>query len=713
VSFLQPLFFWASALIIPLAAIYFLKVRPRRDTTTALFLWQQIYQRKQASSLLNRLRDLLSLLLLILAFVLLTFAMVKPQFVSQDGNDLLILIDNSASMAAKSKTDSKTRLQQACKQARDIVTGLGAGKRAAIASVADQIDYMSYLSDNPKQLVRAINAIEQTEIAFNIEALEKASGSVGSKKSSRVILISDAAAFTVNTIVKQETVPLEDIEVISKTDENADADANTTVDAGVAINAEAVVDSNVTINSSTTLDSNGPNEPAMFNELVKPARQLPGGIELVKIDSPAENIGIVSCDLQEVVTENGQMSFYCRLANSGEETVETDLLLYHMDKDDSPEQLRRLKQGQYDEIPGTLIKAMPATITPGLNEPMFFDLAENLSGRYIALLDRLDATAADNVAYLTIPEPDPIRIGVLNKDRFFFEHCIEAFSESTGLIELTRLSTTGSNDTSEILLAEGNITPTQITGLDMSTGSDNSNGKHKFAAIVFNPTGESDCWTLTGNELNADEIVPRLVDKDHAAVRYYDPTVIPFYGAKELILPVDGQVILETDTGVPLIWRINRPEKDIIVVNIDPTQGEFYYSPFFPVMVYRMALSLAGREKITISTCSTNDSLPEYIRKTRDPIAMTSPLANTTEPQQPSSLPPLTTAGFYTLDQRDNVTDIACSLLNAKETLLNDSILKSDAGPIRKGHSPSYWLTLLALAIVAAESILYHRRKVG
>ena len=669
-SFLQPLFLWASALIIPLAAIYFLKVRPRRDTTTAIFLWQRIYQQKQASSLLNRLRDVLSLLLLVLAFMLLTLAMAKPEFVSEDGNDLLIIIDNSASMAAKAKSDSRTRLEEACKQAKDIVTGMGAGKRAAIATVADQIDYKSYLSDNSKQLIRAIDAIEQTEIPFNIDSLKKASGGLGSQKNSRIILISDAAAFTVDTVIDNQTPPPAE-SIITNTDSKSDREKT----------AETVL----------------PDKQA------RRVTQLPGGIELVKIAAHAEIVGIVSCDLQEIVTEKGKMSFYCRLANSGKNTVEADLLLYYMDKDDSPRQMRRLAKGQYDQIPGTLIKAMPVTITPGLNEPVFFDLADSLPGRYIALLDHSDAMAADNAAYLTIPEADPIRIGVLSQDRFFFENCIQAFSQSTGLIELTRLSADNDKASSEIFLAEGNITPGQIAGSDSG----------KFAAIIFNPSGESDCWTLTGNKLNGDEIIPKLIDKNHPAVRYYDPTVIPFYGAKELTLPVDGQVLLETDTGIALIWRVNRPDRDVIVVNIDPSQGDFYYSPFFPVMVYRMALTLAGRENITVATCSTNDCVPEYISISDEPAVMTTPLSHTTDSLQPENLPAMSAAGFYTLNQRNRVTDISCSLLNTRETLLNDSILKSDAGPIRKGHSPSYWLILAAFAIVAAESILYHRRKVG
>ena len=63
-KFLAPLFFWSFLSFIPLVAIYFLKVRPRRKETTAYFLWSRVFTEKKATSLFNRLRDMLSLILL-------------------------------------------------------------------------------------------------------------------------------------------------------------------------------------------------------------------------------------------------------------------------------------------------------------------------------------------------------------------------------------------------------------------------------------------------------------------------------------------------------------------------------------------------------------------------------------------------------------------------------------------------------------------------
>ena len=63
-KFLAPLFFWSFLSFLPLVAIYFLKVRPRRREATAYFLWNRVFTEKKSTSLFQRLRDLLSLLLL-------------------------------------------------------------------------------------------------------------------------------------------------------------------------------------------------------------------------------------------------------------------------------------------------------------------------------------------------------------------------------------------------------------------------------------------------------------------------------------------------------------------------------------------------------------------------------------------------------------------------------------------------------------------------
>ncbi len=48
-SLLAPAFLWTLAALAPLAAIYFLKVRPRKKPVTAFFLWQKIFTEKKAS----------------------------------------------------------------------------------------------------------------------------------------------------------------------------------------------------------------------------------------------------------------------------------------------------------------------------------------------------------------------------------------------------------------------------------------------------------------------------------------------------------------------------------------------------------------------------------------------------------------------------------------------------------------------------------------
>ena len=121
-TLLSPAFLWAFLALLPLAAVYFLKVRPRKKSTSAYFLWEKIFSEKRATSLFNKLRDLLSLLLMALAFAALAFALCRPEFGKDDRKDLLILIDHSASMAAKNGLG--TRLDSAREAAREIAIAL-------------------------------------------------------------------------------------------------------------------------------------------------------------------------------------------------------------------------------------------------------------------------------------------------------------------------------------------------------------------------------------------------------------------------------------------------------------------------------------------------------------------------------------------------------------------------------------------------------------
>ena len=160
-SFGFPAFLWAALSLIPLAAVYFIRTRPRRQAVNAFFLWQRVFQQKAASSLFQKLRNLLSLLLVALAFLAAILALMRPRFDSGETPDMLIIIDRSASM--QGSTDGKTRLDAAKEIARSWVTALSGSQRAAIASVAGKLEYNANLTTRSRRLTSIARPISSSQ----------------------------------------------------------------------------------------------------------------------------------------------------------------------------------------------------------------------------------------------------------------------------------------------------------------------------------------------------------------------------------------------------------------------------------------------------------------------------------------------------------------------------------------------------------------------
>ncbi|MBN2785052.1 MAG: BatA domain-containing protein, partial [Pontiellaceae bacterium] len=126
-TFLLPHFLWALLGLIPLTLVYLIKVHPLRRKTSAWFLWEGIFQERRAASLLQKLRDWLSLLLMALAFILMVLSLAQP--VLQGGGNaerLVLIIDNSLSMNADG------RMAEARRAAQGMVRSLPTGGRAAV-----------------------------------------------------------------------------------------------------------------------------------------------------------------------------------------------------------------------------------------------------------------------------------------------------------------------------------------------------------------------------------------------------------------------------------------------------------------------------------------------------------------------------------------------------------------------------------------------------
>src|SRR2546425_10103849 len=103
--FLNPLpAILAAAIAVPaLLILYFLKLRRREQMVSSTLLWKKAVQDLQVNAPFQRLRRNLLLILQMLLLLLLCLALSRPvmNYTPAAGKTTVILIDRSASMAAK------------------------------------------------------------------------------------------------------------------------------------------------------------------------------------------------------------------------------------------------------------------------------------------------------------------------------------------------------------------------------------------------------------------------------------------------------------------------------------------------------------------------------------------------------------------------------------------------------------------------------------
>ena len=370
-SFLNPIFFWSFISLIPLGLIYLLRVRPRRKPSTAYFLWEDIFKERRPNRLLQKLRDVWSLLLMALAFSAVCLALTRPEVSDDDRKDVLLLIDNSASMNTVEGTE--TRLETAQKAAVGILRSFNGTQRAAVANVAHQIEYKSHLSDNPRELIDAVQSIQPTDYELRVDQLSE-----------------NRFSNEQGSVVGSDT----------PTDSSEDSE-----EAGAS--AEGA--------TSEWLDGQ---RVVLISDGCFDTSRLAGRIELMKIGNPVDNVGLVSADLRRLPSATDRLGLYFQLHSTHAAQVNLDLLVY---------------QGE-DE--SNLFRLIPLEVQPGLNDPMIFNLENAAAGAWKIKLDVDDGLANDNVAQLAVPPTQPINVQVTSENRFFFENSVLAFSSGAGLLQL-------------------------------------------------------------------------------------------------------------------------------------------------------------------------------------------------------------------------------------------------------------------------------------
>jgi hypothetical protein len=144
---------------VALTVLYLLRLRRREALVPFAALWLGAQGARRRTRWAERVRQWLSLVLALAIYGLVLLAAYDPRPAARDGagRSLVILIDRSASMAARDEVG--TRLAAARARAHEIVGGLYPADRALIASFAADTVAESGFEADPARLGRAIDAV--------------------------------------------------------------------------------------------------------------------------------------------------------------------------------------------------------------------------------------------------------------------------------------------------------------------------------------------------------------------------------------------------------------------------------------------------------------------------------------------------------------------------------------------------------------------------
>lgn len=169
-TFLVPAFLWALLALPLVVVLHFLRNRRRPMTVSALFLWQVA---SEQARIRRRFAPAWLLLLQLLAVTLLALALAQPVLTGAGRPDLVIVIDASASMAARDSDG--VRLDRASDIARQL---LSAGDRVALIRAGSDATVLEPLTSDTGQLRAALEQLQAADRSADLARALDLAGAV-------------------------------------------------------------------------------------------------------------------------------------------------------------------------------------------------------------------------------------------------------------------------------------------------------------------------------------------------------------------------------------------------------------------------------------------------------------------------------------------------------------------------------------------------------
>lgn len=160
-NFLEPLGLLGLTALVPIIALYFLKLKREQRVVPSTLLWKKVLDDMQVNSPFQRLKYSLLLLLQLLLIALLGFALARPylNFSGSAGSKTILMIDTSASMETKDagKDGTLTRLQAAVNDAERKIDDMRAADETLLVAFDREVRQLSKFT-NDRGLLKSVLA---------------------------------------------------------------------------------------------------------------------------------------------------------------------------------------------------------------------------------------------------------------------------------------------------------------------------------------------------------------------------------------------------------------------------------------------------------------------------------------------------------------------------------------------------------------------------
>lgn len=399
---------------------------------------------------------------------------------------------------------------------------------------------------------------------------------------------------------------------------------------------------------------------------------LTASLRFVRVGRTSDNVGIVAMNTRSIQS-GSRRELFASIANFGETNRDLSLEL---------------------KIDGKLVDARRVAVDRGGRSGLIFDSLPPTGGMAELKLMIEDDLAADDAAYAVVPDARRTRVGVASDNQFL----LQALAANTDLD--ARVISAGADVSAfDCVISEGALDAEIL--------------KSAKPLLAINPPDLEGAWQRTG-ELERPLIT--TVDRSHPVNNYLSYADLHIESATSRRITSWLRPIVASGNDA-LISAGDDNGRRVVMLSFDPARSDLPLKVEFPILLFNSINWLAGRAAAA-SDRAVRVGSPFTIQTDGPAVTVTTPDGETSEVaarEQTAVFADTLRAGVY---QVGGSPSFAASLLSEAEsdTAPRESI-KTREGEISGEAETFYserewwrWIAMLALAALAAEWWVYHRR---